>query len=126
MLTLFPDRLIAAIVYLYDVTAPIVAAFGNGLASLRHGTRPVFSVYLRQVYFTGLEAFKIIVITALIIGTVVITQIVSIAGGGSESLTDLARLASIHRQNGEPLLAEQMDADREKILAKGAATRRSQ
>ena len=39
---------------------------------------------------------------------------------------DLARLASIHRQNGEPLLAEQMDADREKILAKGAATRRSQ
>ena len=87
MLAPLVDKLIALIDYLYELTEMILRAFPNCLAALRQRARPVFSVYLRQVYFTGLEAFKIIMVTALLIGTVVITQIVSIAGSGSERLT---------------------------------------
>ena len=87
MLNALVDKIVTVIVYLYDLTEMIVTAFRNCAAALRCGARPVFSVYLRQVYFTGLEAFRIILVTALIIGTVVITQIISIAGAGSESLT---------------------------------------
>jgi len=87
MLGSLADRLIKLSDYLYDLTEMILRAFPNCLAAIRQGARPVFSVYLRQVYFTGLEAFKIIMVTALLIGTVVITQIISIAGAGSETLT---------------------------------------
>lgn len=87
MLNALADQLITLIVFLYDLTEMIVIAFANGASTLRRGVRPVFNVYLRQVYFTGLEAFRIILVISLIIGTVVITQIISIAGAGSESLT---------------------------------------
>ena len=87
MLNALADQLITLIVFLYDLTEMIVIAFANGASTLRRGVRPVFDVYLRQVYFTGLEAFRIILVISLIIGTVVITQIISIAGAGSESLT---------------------------------------
>jgi len=87
MLNALADQLITLIVFLYDLTEMIVVAFANGASTLRRGVRPVFDVYLRQVYFTGLEAFRIILVISLIIGTVVITQIISIAGAGSESLT---------------------------------------
>ena len=103
MLKLLPDTLIALIVYLYDVGQLILGAFGNLVTVTRQGSRPVFSVYLRQVYFTGLEAFKIIMVTALIIGTVVITQIVSIAGAGSETLTGKVIVWIVVRELG-PLL----------------------
>lgn len=81
------DKPLALVDYLYDLVQLILCACTNSLAAMRQGARPVLSVYLRQVYFTGLEAFKIILVTALLIGTVVITQIVSIAGSGSETLT---------------------------------------
>ena len=103
MLTAWLEKMVAAIVYLYDLVDMLAAAFGNCLAAFRHGARPAFNVYLRQVYFTGLEAFKIILITALLIGTVVITQIVSIAGSGSEALTGKVIVWIVVRELG-PLL----------------------
>lgn len=81
------EKVSSLIDYMYDLIELIFSAFPNSLSAVRQGTRPVLSVYLRQVYFTGLEAFKIILVTSLLIGTVVITQIISIAGGGSETLT---------------------------------------
>lgn len=103
MVSVLADKLIAAVVYLYDIGAMIVGAFGNFPAAVRHGSRPVFSVYLRQVYFTGLEASRIILAIALIIGTVVIAQIISIAGAGSESLTGKVIVWIVVRELG-PLL----------------------
>ena len=97
------ERPVAAMVCLYDLAEMLLAAGGNCLISLKRGCRPVLDVYLRQVYFTGLEAFRIILITALIIGTVVITQIVSIAGAGSESLTGKVIVWIVVRELG-PLL----------------------
>lgn len=87
MLGRLADRGVALIEYLYDLVEMIISAFPNALSAIRQGVRPVLSVYLRQVYFTGLEACTIILVTALLIGTVVITQVVSIAGAGSEALT---------------------------------------
>jgi len=103
MLSALADQLITLIVFVYDLVEMIVTAFRNGVAALRHGTRPVVSVYLRQVYFTGLEAFKIILLVALIIGTVAITQIISIAGAGSLSLIGKVMVWTIIRELG-PLL----------------------
>lgn len=87
MLAPLVEKVSTLIDYLYDLLELILGAFPNSLSAIRLGARPVLSVYLRQVYFTGLEAMKIIMVTALLIGTVVITQIISIAGGGSEGLT---------------------------------------
>jgi phospholipid/cholesterol/gamma-HCH transport system permease protein len=103
MLIALRDQLVTLIVFIYDLTEMIVVAFKNGVASLRHGTRPVVSVYLRQVYFTGLEAFRIILVISLIIGTVAITQIISIAGSGSLSLIGKVMVWTIVRELG-PLL----------------------
>lgn len=97
------NKLIAVIVYLYDLTEMILSAVRNCVSALRQGNRPAFSVYLRQVYFTGWEAFLIVLVTALIIGTVVITQIISIAGAGSESLTGKVIVWIVVRELG-PLL----------------------
>lgn len=87
MLNLFADKLISLAVLFYDLAEMILASFRDAFHVLRRGTRPVFTVFLRQLYFTGLQAFRIILVTSLIIGTVVITQIIGIAGAGSESLT---------------------------------------
>lgn len=103
MVSFLPERLVTVIVYLYDLVALIGAAFRNGLTALRQRRRPVITVYLRQVYFTGWEAFRIILITALLIGTVVIAQIVSIAGPGSESVTGKVLVWIVVRELG-PLL----------------------
>lgn len=44
-------------------------------------------VLFKQIYFTGLEAAKIIIMVALILGTVVVSQVLGLAGSGSGSLT---------------------------------------
>lgn len=81
------EQMLVRIVNLYDLGEMILAACRSALEVPRHGWRPVLAVYLRQVYFSGLEALRIVLVTALIIGTVVVTQIVSIAGGGAQSIT---------------------------------------
>ncbi|CAH2031626.1 ABC transporter permease [Trichlorobacter ammonificans] len=51
------------------------------------GNPAIRAVLLKQVYFTGLEAWKIIVLVALILGTVIVSQVVGLVGGGNGSLT---------------------------------------
>ena len=45
---------------------------------------PVRLVFLRQVYYTGIEAFAIISLIALLSGALLITQIISLMGANSE------------------------------------------
>lgn len=63
-----------------DIFVMIGTAFKNVLPALRHGKYAIRSVLLRQIYFTGLQASRIIVTIAVILGTVVITQVVSLVG----------------------------------------------
>lgn len=51
--------------------------------SLRHGRAAIRVVLLRQMYFTGFEACSIIIAVAAILGIVVITQVVSLAGSSA-------------------------------------------
>lgn len=51
------------------------------------GNQSIRMVLLKQLYFTGLEAAKIIVMVALILGTVIVSQVIGLVGGGNGSLT---------------------------------------
>ena len=51
------------------------------------GNPAIRSVFLKQLYFTGLEASKIIIVVALILGTVIVSQVIGLVGGGNGSLT---------------------------------------
>ena len=74
------------ILFLSDVFQMLAQAFGNAVRAFRYGTAAIKMVLLKQIYFTGLEAAKIIMIIAVIIGTVIIAQIVSLVGNNG-SLT---------------------------------------
>lgn len=80
----------------------IVTAFRNFPNPLNPG-RPIALVFLKQVYFTGLESLKIIIIISLTIGAVLITQIISLVGGGNESLIGKVLVWAVIRELG-PLL----------------------
>lgn len=81
----------------------IVAAFTNIPTPLNPGCRPITQVFLKQIYFTGFESLKIIIIISLAIGTVLITQIISLVGVGNESLIGKVLVWVVIRELG-PLL----------------------
>jgi len=82
----------------------ILTRAGRDFFAIPHyGRRPTFRVYLKQVYFTGVEAFRIIAIISLIIGTVIITQIITLAGTGNELLIGKVMIWVVIRELG-PLL----------------------
>jgi len=70
----------------YDVMTMLLSVFRNCIAVLGQGRAAVRTVLLKQVYFTGLEAVGIIVTIAVIIGTVIVVQVVSLVGSNG-SLT---------------------------------------
>jgi phospholipid/cholesterol/gamma-HCH transport system permease protein len=80
------DRLFSLLAMFYELAGLAGNAALDCAVALRHRLRPVLSVYLRQVYFTGWEAMKVILPTSLLIGTAAIVQIVSITGAGNEYL----------------------------------------
>lgn len=64
---------------------------------------PVKAVFHRQVYFTGVQALKIISVLALLCGTLVVTQVTALVGGNSE-LTVKVLIWTLVQEVG-PLLA---------------------
>lgn len=81
----------------------IVRAGGDFVASQLHRRRPVSRVFLKQIYFTGFEALKIVAVIALVLGTVIISQIIALAGTGNESLIGKVMIWLVIRELG-PLL----------------------
>jgi phospholipid/cholesterol/gamma-HCH transport system permease protein len=98
-------RLSQSLSVLLELGEMIIGAFGDAVSALKQRRRPVLSVYLRQVYFSGLEAVRIIMAMALIIGTVIIAQIASIAGGNSGFLAGKLMTWIIVRELGPLLVA---------------------
>jgi phospholipid/cholesterol/gamma-HCH transport system permease protein len=45
---------------------------------------PVWTAFLRQIYFTGIEAWRIIAVLALLAGALIVTQLTAIVGGRSD------------------------------------------
>lgn len=81
----------------------IIIAFKSFPSPLNPGRRPIFLVFLKQVYFAGFESLKIVVLISLTIGTVLITQIISFVGAGNESLIGKVLVWVVIRELG-PLL----------------------
>ncbi|KAB0666769.1 ABC transporter permease [Oryzomonas japonica] len=66
----------------FSIVVDILFTIGRAGKSILvfEGRAAVRSVFLKQIYFTGLEASGIIMTIALILGTVIITQVVSLVG----------------------------------------------
>lgn len=103
MITALGRWILRHFILLIDLTRLIAAAFLDIPTTLRHGRRPVFRVFLKQVYFTGMQAFKVIAVISLILGAVIITQIISLVGTGNESLIGRVTAWVVVRELG-PLL----------------------
>lgn len=103
MLTAIGHWILQQILSFMDLTVLICRACGDFVAMFKQGRRPTVKVYQKQVYFTGLEALKVIFIISLIIGTVIITQIVTTVGSGNESLTGKVLVWVVIKELG-PLL----------------------
>lgn len=82
----------------------VVQAFRNLLASFNYGRRPTMAVLRKQIYFTGLESLKIIVIISVTIGIVIITQIISLVGT-NETLMGRVLVWLVIRELGPVLTA---------------------
>lgn len=60
-------------------------------------------VLLKQIYFTGFESAKVIIVIALSIGTIIIAQSILLVGSGNASITAKALIWIVIREIG-PLL----------------------
>lgn len=99
MFTTLGKLALRKLVTLTELIALIAVSFKN-LLSLR---RPTVRVILKQLYFTGLETLKVIVVISIMIGTVIITQVITLIGVGNEGLTGKVLVWVVVRELG-PLL----------------------
>lgn len=88
-----------------SLIAIITGAFRSLSSLLLSGRRPLVLVFFKQVYFTGFESLKVIVIISLAIGTVLITQIISLVGAGNEALIGRVLVWVVIRELGPILTA---------------------
>jgi phospholipid/cholesterol/gamma-HCH transport system permease protein len=93
-------NLVSSLAHIFGI---IFGAFTNIPNPLKPGRRPIAQVFLKQVYFTGFQSLSIIIIISLTIGTVLITQIISLVGAGNESLIGKILVWVVVRELG-PLL----------------------
>ncbi len=94
---------LGSVIGLANIARIIIIAFRSLPNPLHPGRRPLIQVYLKQVYFTGFESLKIIIVISLTIGTVLVTQIISLVGAGNESLFGKVMVWVVIRELG-PLL----------------------
>jgi phospholipid/cholesterol/gamma-HCH transport system permease protein len=87
MLTKLGRRTIGALVFLGEVILIIFRSLLELPGFFRTGFRPVARVLLKQILFTGVHAWGVIVVLFFLIGALVITQIIGFAGVGGASLT---------------------------------------
>ena len=93
------------IVVFIDLSTLLYLAFKELIAEREKGFSLVFEITLRQLYFTGVEALKVVVLISLALGTVVIVQIgtqLAFLGGGIEFIAPILVLV-MFRELG-PLL----------------------
>jgi phospholipid/cholesterol/gamma-HCH transport system permease protein len=96
-------RAIDALIFLGEVSLLVARAFRELPTFFGRGFRPVHRVLLKQVYFTGVQAWAVIVVLFSLIGTLIISQIISYAGVEGASLTGKVLVWIVVRELG-PLL----------------------
>lgn len=73
--------------FMIGVMAQLLSTAVMLLTNPSLGNPAIRSVLMKQIYFTGFEAARIILLVALILGTVIVSQVVGLVGGGNGSLT---------------------------------------
>jgi len=74
-------------VFVAELLEMIWQAVLDTVAVIRERRRPVITVFWRQLYFSGFEALWATLIVAVLLGTVIVSQVARIAGSESEYLT---------------------------------------
>lgn len=86
-----PERIGSWLLIRYRFVTGIIAQLLQTAVSLLTnpslGNPAIRAVLMKQMYFTGFEAARIILLVALILGTVIVSQVVGLVGGGNGSLT---------------------------------------
>lgn len=80
MLSFMGRWAITRFIVIAEIIQIIIDALRDYLAAFRQGRTAIRLVFLKQVYFTGFEGSGIIVSIAVILGTVIIAQVVSLVG----------------------------------------------
>lgn len=103
MLTAVGRRTIDAIAFLGDVVLIAGRSFLELPGFFRSGFRPVARVLLKQVLFTGVHAWAIIVVLFFLLGGLVMSQVIGFAGVGGAPLTGKILVWVVVRELG-PLI----------------------
>ena len=103
MLTILGRWILQRMLYLSELVEIIIQAFVSLAATLHVIRRPVITVFFKQLYFTGLESLRVIIIISLTIGIVIISQIINLVGAGNEALIGKVLIWVVIRELG-PLL----------------------
>lgn len=69
-----------------ELMALILSVCRGLVASLVHVRKPVVQVLFRQIYFTGNEAFKVVLVIAMATGVAIISQMSNVTDAGRGSL----------------------------------------
>ncbi len=103
MLTAAGRGAIDALIFLGEISLLAARAFRELPSFFLRGFRPVSRVLLKQVYFTGVQAWAVIVVLFFLIGALIISQIISFAGVEGAPLTGKVLVWIVVRELG-PLL----------------------
>lgn len=79
-------RALDIFITVFDLIALIAGAFTSIVAVVAKGRRPVLQVCLKQVFFTGNEAFKVIFVISIAVGIAIIAQMSNVTDAGRGSL----------------------------------------
>jgi phospholipid/cholesterol/gamma-HCH transport system permease protein len=80
-------KLVQTLVGIIEIGEMLLLSARDAARSVRQGRDPVAAVLFRQIYFAGFEAVRVTLATALLIGTVIVTQMLNLVGTGSLFLT---------------------------------------
>ena len=75
-----------------NLSTLLYMAFRDLITERKKGFSLVFEITLRQVYFTAVQALKVVAVISLALGTVIIVQIgtqLSFLGGGIEYIVPI-------------------------------------
>ncbi len=86
MITAIGRKTLSVYIASAELAALLLGAVTNGFSLFRKGRRPIFQVFLRQIFFTGNEALQVIFVISLAVGVAIISQISNVADAGRGSL----------------------------------------
>lgn len=79
-------RALSLFITAFDLLALIAGASTSVLAVFSKGRRPVIQVCLKQILFTGSEAFKVIFVISIAVGIAIVAQMSNVTDAGRGSL----------------------------------------